>query len=225
MPYKIDEQRSRFHSYETLWKKKGLELLLKHCGAAEKTSILDYGCGRGEFISMAAEAGYQVRGCDIDPVCVELASHYGRAVLLEDGSLSQQFGIKSFDVVASFHVLEHMENPKKTLLEFAQISKKYILIAVPNLARFPRLRWGRVSYSNTGHLQGWDHSTLLNLAENHCGLRWVEWAFDTTVLGSISHYAGKIIGDKGLRKLEAGFFNRKWPHLSSSIIGLFEVAG
>ena len=51
-------------------RKEGLALLMKHCDPKEK-SLLDYGCGRGECLEFARDAGFNVKGADIDPKCVE----------------------------------------------------------------------------------------------------------------------------------------------------------
>src|SRR5690348_12966513 len=118
LPYQIDEKSDRFHYYETLWKRRGLEVLLKYCNPGGKT-LLDFGCGRGETLRFAREAGFDVSGADVDPVCVQLASQFGPARELNPADPVAQFGPKSFDAVACFHVLEHVENPKQVLCALA----------------------------------------------------------------------------------------------------------
>ncbi len=104
LPYHIDEAGNRHHFYENYWKQVGLELLIRHCPPQGQT-ILDYGCGRGEFLAMAAAAGYRPTGADVDPQCVQLAAQKGQAVPMQPGDPLPQFGAKSFDIVACFHVL------------------------------------------------------------------------------------------------------------------------
>src|SRR6266478_2672849 len=89
LPYQIDEKSDRFHYYETLWKRRGLELLLKHCNPRGKT-LLDYGCGRGEGLQFARDAGFEVLGADVDPECVKLASRFGPASQLTGADLLAQ---------------------------------------------------------------------------------------------------------------------------------------
>src|SRR5438552_4130941 len=125
LPYQIDEKSDRFHYYETLWKRRGVELLLKHCQPAGKT-LLDYGCGRGEGLQFAREAGFEVLGADVDPECVRLAERFASTKQLNTSDPVAQFGAKSFDVVACFHVLEHVENPKQVLSALAKIARAYI---------------------------------------------------------------------------------------------------
>ena len=50
LPKQIDESADKNHFYETLWKRVGLELLIKHAGTCAGMTRLDYGCGSGPFI-------------------------------------------------------------------------------------------------------------------------------------------------------------------------------
>lgn len=222
LPYQIDEQTSRSSYYETLWKKKGISLLLKHCNPQGK-SLLDYGCGRGETLGLAAQAGFKVQGADIDPECIKLSTKYGPACELNIVDPVSQFGPKSFNVVTCFHVLEHVENPKQTLTAIAKIARDYVVIAVPNLRNFERISHRRIDprIVNEGHLQSWDHWHFLNLAERHCGLQLVEWGTDTTILPLMNHLSERVLGIKGMIWLETGIFRKLFPFHGLSILGLF----
>lgn len=222
LPYEIDETKDRFLYYETLWKRRGLELLLKHCNPQGKT-LLDYGSGRGEMMGFSAQAGFKVKGADLDPKCVELSSRYGDACLLDIENPLRQFGSKSFDVVSCFHVLEHVDNPRAVLGTLAQIAREYVVIAVPNLRYLHRTfrRHMHRREINEGHLQSWDHWHLLNLAETHCGLEWVAWGTDATQLPLLSNLAQKILGTKATIWLETGPFRRAFPYHGISVLGLF----
>lgn len=223
LPYEINEQTNRFHYYETLWKKRGLDLLLKHCDPRGKT-LLDYGCGRGESLSLAREAGFTARGADVDPKCVELASRHGEACELNILDPLAQFGRKSVDVVTCFHVLEHVDNPKSVLGAIAKIAKSHVVIAVPNLRYLHRTFRRTIDLGgvNEGHLQSWDHWHFLNLAENHCGLKLVEWGTDATQLPLLSNVAQKVLGTKATIRLETGIFRKLFPFHGISILGLFK---
>jgi SAM-dependent methyltransferase len=222
LPYEIDEQADRFSFYETYWKRRGLELLLKHCSPAGKT-LLDYGCGRGECIGFAAQAGFQAKGTDVDPQCVALASRYGDCSVLNPADPVGQFGKKSFDVVTCFHVLEHVDNPKAALNALRQIARSYVVLAVPNLRYLHRTftREFKVGEVNEGHLQSWDHGHLLNLAERHCGLKLVAWGTDATLLPLLSNVSQRVLGMKATIRLETGIFRKLFPYHGISVLGLF----
>ena len=82
LPYQIDESASRFHYYENFWKRKSIELLLKH-STGEGMTLLDYGCGRGETLQLASAAGFKAVGADVDPECVRIASKFGETCVLD----------------------------------------------------------------------------------------------------------------------------------------------
>lgn len=224
LPYKIDPN-NRDHFYETFWKKQAFDLLVKHYPPAMGRSILDYGCGRGETLQIFGQAGFSVTGTDVDPQCVNLSSQFGKTTLLNPNDPLAQFGRKSFDVVASFHVLEHVDNPKKTLNDFAAMARKYVLLAVPNLRYLHRLfhRDIDLEFVNEGHLQAWDHWHLRNLAERHCGLKLVEWGFDATLLPLLSNASQRLLGPKATIALETGLFRKIFPYHGISVIGLFKT--
>jgi SAM-dependent methyltransferase len=223
LPYHIDEKASRFAYYETYWKRQGLDLLLKHCPPRDR-SLLDYGCGRGESMGMAAEAGFAVRGTDVDPECVALAAVYGPSCRLDVGDPLSQFGAKSFDVVTCFHVLEHVDNPKEVLTTLGKIARMHVVVAVPNLRYLHRLFARQIDLIgfNEGHLQSWDHWHFLNLAEKHCGLKLVAWGSDATILPLASNLSEKVLGQNATIRLETGIFRRLFPYHGISVLGLFQ---
>lgn len=226
LPYRIDPSKNRFHHYENLWKQVGLDLLKKHVSVSGKT-LLDYGCGRGEALRIYADAGLQVTGTDTDPECVRIATEHGKALLLNPEDPVAQFGAKSFDVITCFHVLEHVPSPIKTLKDLASIARSHVLVAVPNL-RFLYWMFNRqfsLSLINEGHLQGWDHWHLRNLAERHCSLELVEWGSDATILPVLSETVHRLFGLQMTIRLETGIFKKIFPYHCLSLIGLFRVKG
>jgi SAM-dependent methyltransferase len=227
LPKAIDEQADRHHYYETWWKRVGLELLASHAGRLDGLSLLDYGCGRGETLRLAAEHGMIPLGTDLDPDCVDLGSRQGRAVQLDDPhDPTTQFGEKSFDVVTCFHVLEHVDRPKDVLSALGRIARKQVVVAVPNLRALPKPRSLRSEPRavNEGHLQGWDHAHFRNLAERHCGLKVVAWGHDHVRIPVLSNLATKVGGDPLAIRLETGVFLKLLKFHSTSIIALLEPA-
>jgi SAM-dependent methyltransferase len=225
LPYKIDEEANRFEYYENFWKRQGMALLLNYCNPQGKT-LLDYGCGRGECLGLASEAGFAVQGTDVDPECVRLAARYGQTSQLNINDPLSQFGKKSFDVIVCLHVLEHVENPKQVLTTLGKIARSYVVIAVPNLRYLHSLSARKIDLDivNEGHLQSWDHWHLLNLAERHSGLKLVAWGFDATILSFVSNWSQKILGRKATIHLETGIFRRMFPFHCISVLGLFRPA-
>jgi cyclopropane fatty-acyl-phospholipid synthase-like methyltransferase len=222
IPYQVDESENRNHFYENHWKRVALDILSKHEPSLKELTLLDYGCGRGETLDYANQYGMIPTGMDVDPECVRIAAKRGAAEVLDLGNATRQVGEKSFDVVTCFHVLEHVDNPKEVLSMLARAARKYLVTAVPNLRllnnlRKPRTESGRV---NEGHLQSWDHAHFRNLAQNHCGLKIIEWGFDATILPVASELTKRIFGTKAAIKLETGLFKRCFPYNGISVIAL-----
>lgn len=224
LPYAVDPTTNRFHFHENHWKRVGLELLLRH-GQPQGMTVLDYGCGRGETLEIFAAAGFAVTGTDIDPECVRLASRFGPCQQLNAGEPLDQFGARSFDVVTCFHVLEHVPSPIKTLGQLAQMARRYVVVAVPNLRRLNGMfeRRFALEHINEGHLQSWDHWHLRNLAERHCGLHLVAWGSDATMLPMVSELCNRLLGPRLTVHLECGLFRRLFPYHCISVLGLFRV--
>jgi 2-polyprenyl-3-methyl-5-hydroxy-6-metoxy-1,4-benzoquinol methylase len=96
--------------------------------------ILDVGCGDGHTLAEAQRRGWECVGVDLVADAVENAvTRYGldvRNVLLEESGLPE----RSFDVVATTHVLEHQLDGAGFLTSIARWVKPggYLMVEVPN---------------------------------------------------------------------------------------------
>jgi 2-polyprenyl-3-methyl-5-hydroxy-6-metoxy-1,4-benzoquinol methylase len=71
--------------------------------------ILDLGCGRGEWLSLLARQGWQVRGVDSSELVVEVARENGLDVQLGDLlTLLEAQPANSLAAVTAFQVIEHL---------------------------------------------------------------------------------------------------------------------
>jgi SAM-dependent methyltransferase len=222
LPLTINPNQNRYHFYETLWKQVALNLLLSHETELKNYTLLDYGCGRGETLALAKQLGIKAIGTDVEEECVQASRQYGEAHLLNANDPVAQFGVKSFDIVTCFHVLEHVPSPVETLNHLRKIARKYILLAVPNLSAFHDIlrpyRW--LDSVNEGHLQSWDHATFLNLMERHSSLKLIAWGFDTVIIPPISNLLVRLLGNGITIFIETNIFKRMHPYASHSIIAL-----
>jgi len=109
--------------------------LLKNTSDKEKGFLLDVGCSFGHFLTVAKQHGWVVKGIEIDHNCVIYAQQkFGLDVFA--GTLEQaHFGDSTFDVITLFHVLEHITNPQRMLLDFFEILKPdgILLLLTPNI--------------------------------------------------------------------------------------------
>jgi len=115
--------------------------------------ILDLGCATGEYCVKLENLGFKCIGIDINPQYIEKARQNGvEAYVMEADNL--KFPDYFFDTVLLFEVLEHINNPLKVLKEAKRVSRKNILITVPNCTQFSDLRASGLTYE---HMLEKDH--------------------------------------------------------------------
>lgn len=80
-------------------------------------SVLDLGCGRGEFLDVLAERGIEGRGVDLDESMVRRAREKGRDVVLDDAlSHLRRLDDDSVPAIFAAQVVEHLDAPALTEL-------------------------------------------------------------------------------------------------------------
>ncbi len=105
-------------------------------------SLLDVGCGSGEFTARAAAAGWRVVG--VDPIADAAQVARDRGLDVRTGTLATTGVGGGWDVVCAFHVLEHMPDSPAFLAELASHARPGGLVAVecPNWDSAIRRRYG-----------------------------------------------------------------------------------
>lgn len=158
-----------------LWGKRCYEEPFRRRGA-----VLDVGCRDGLRFPSWLRQQHSVTGIELDPAAAERGRGRGfdiRCCALEDAG----FPDGSFDVVTLSHVLEHVSDPRRLLLEARRVLKDdgELLVWVPNRGSLFR-RWFRTAwypYGVPGHAWHFDPASLAGLLRA-CGWRPVELAFD-----------------------------------------------
>ena len=96
--------------------------------------ILDFGCGKGDFLLQAQSSAKTVCGVEIDKQCLSFLnsnkiSCFDNVEELENASLDTVFG---------FHSLEHLKNPIELLsvLRNKIVNKGYVIFEVPHANDF-----------------------------------------------------------------------------------------
>ena len=139
-----------------IWLPKEKMKYLKYIPKGVK-NILDVGCGRGEWIWILKNKGFYVEGCDIDPTHISKSKKIVKKVKYADvQELSKYYSNDIFDFISCLHVLEHTYCPIDALKEMAKVTKKYILVAVPNARHIAH-------NEHDTHLYSWNRKTLKNL--------------------------------------------------------------
>ena len=144
-----------------------LDNFYKHVFSLLKTvpsgSILDVGCGEGFTLHKLQEAGIgkKLEGIEYLKRAIALGKKQYPHLLIKQGSIYElPYKANSFDLVLCTEVLEHMDDPKKALSELVRVSKKYLLLSVPNepffmLAQLLRGKnWSRLG-NDIEHINHW----------------------------------------------------------------------
>ncbi|MGQ0445605.1 MAG: class I SAM-dependent methyltransferase, partial [Beijerinckiaceae bacterium] len=92
--------------------------------------LLELGCLTGHFLSLARDNGYDVMGIEPDPWAAAYARREFGLSVHETLIPELHFDDQSFDVIAMFHVMEHLTRPMETLLDLRRILKDTGLLAI-----------------------------------------------------------------------------------------------
>jgi 2-polyprenyl-3-methyl-5-hydroxy-6-metoxy-1,4-benzoquinol methylase len=109
--------------------------------AARGKRVLDVACGAGYGSAILAEAGAEVRGADVDPEAVRLASERsgGAAEFQEADIAALPYDDDSFDLVVCFETIEHVSDQAAALDELARVLAPggLLMISSPNREVYP----------------------------------------------------------------------------------------
>jgi len=138
--------------------------------APKNGRLLDLGCGTGNFLAAARDAGFDVTGIDPNRNAVRFAKeHYAlRNVFATSPSQFQQaHPLEKFGTVTFFEVLEHQEDPQAFLdaVKLFLTDDSFIAVSVPN-----RNRWQTDDDpldSPPNHLTRWSPVALRNFIESN----------------------------------------------------------
>lgn len=165
-------------------------------------SILDAGCGEGEVLARAL-SGYTgtITAFDLDIHRLTLA----RQRVADVGFLMSNihrlpFTDNSFDLIISLEVLEHISDPQKALRELWRVSRRYVLLSVPNepwwrIGNMMRLKYLRAWGNTPEHINHWTYPGFVRLIRQHFAVNRIA----TPVLWTF------VLGEKMLSKVNSRF--------------------
>ena len=105
-----------------------------------KGKILDVGAGTGDFLSVAKKDGWQITGIEPNDKAKATAISKGITFAHNLDSLEDN----SFDAITMWHVLEHVPDVEKQIIDLKRLLKPNgtIFIAVPNFNSFDANYYG-----------------------------------------------------------------------------------
>lgn len=131
-------------------------------------SVLDVGCGEGFTLKKLREkkTGKKFTGVDSSKEAIEIGKKENPDLNLQIGDIYDlKFKDKSFDLVISTEVLEHLEDPERAIKELKRVSKKYLLLSVPNepwFYFFNYTQWGK----DIGHINNWTSKKFVKFVKS-----------------------------------------------------------
>lgn len=145
---------------------------------ARPESIHEIGCGEGYWVLRWNEQGLRARGCDFSKDVIEIA----RENATNRGLVKSLFETRSIydldpskdtaDLLVCCEVLEHLESPEAGLKALQRVTKRSLIVSVPqeplwcalNLARGKYItRWG----NTPGHIQHWSKRDFVSLVSKY----------------------------------------------------------
>ncbi len=137
-------------------------------------ALFDAGCGTGLLLSHFPN--HARTGIDFSPVAVETAQRHGIDARVGNLNDPLPFKDRSFDLVFSVQVLQHVADPLFVLRELARVSRGHVILNVPNHAYWHfriDLLMGRlpaVLASHPAHARLFTRTKIMELIEQS-GLR------------------------------------------------------
>jgi SAM-dependent methyltransferase len=114
--------------------KRYVEFVLQSAPPRTHQQVLEFGCGSGWSSELLRQKGFDVVGMDLDGSAFEPDQQDG--LKFSVGSAIQlPFADASFDVVTSYQVVEHIEQPEKAFAEMYRVCRPggVLIVAGPNL--------------------------------------------------------------------------------------------
>jgi len=143
-----------------------IDLLKQH--VIGKT-VLDAGCGGGGFVDYLVGEGFHATGVDKHDVFLQVARERRFRGTFVQADLAHRlpFADASFDTTICLDVLEHVADDTQTIRELARVTRRRLLIAVPQEDQWMwRYRLVFYAYRDPTHLRYYTPESLRALAES-----------------------------------------------------------
>lgn len=141
--WRYTRRRPRFSDvradYETYWNRRASNqrpprFRVIASEIESETSVLDLGCGNGNFLAVLRDCGHRGPSCGVDgsATAVELARAQGFVADVHDLLDPEWKPAAEVDYIVASEVLEHLPEPEFLLTRIAASCRRGILISVPN---------------------------------------------------------------------------------------------
>jgi len=153
------EEEHRLAVLNARWR---LDLIRQHRPSG---SLLEIGCARGDFLSVAREY-FDVKGVEPNPELAECARRFAPV----HSDTIEKTPWSGFDVIASFHVIEHVDSPRSFVRAAAEKLNPggMLVLETPNIESLPfKILKGRWRQFIPEHYFFFDPATIRGLLRDH----------------------------------------------------------
>lgn len=138
-------------------------------GVSSQKSVLDYGCGTGDFLLQCKKKGWEIHGFEPDDAAREIAeTKTNTPVLFNDEQTNQ---LSNISLITLWHVLEHIPDLNETIQRIRKIMSREgkLIIAVPNHESYDALLYKEnwAAYDVPRHLYHFNQQTMKKLMQKH----------------------------------------------------------
>lgn len=133
-------------------------------------TILDVGCGTGDFLQTAKNNSWNVYGIEPNEKARAIANSKTKNQVFDTNTL-QEFESGTFDVITLWHVLEHLPNLEIEIQNLNRLLKPEgrLVIAVPNFKSYDAKHYNAfwAAYDVPRHLWHFSQTSISKLFSKH----------------------------------------------------------
>ena len=196
-------------------------------------NILDIGCGNGHFLEVAAKRGWNVYGTEFTDEAIDVCNK--KNIKMNQGILNpENYNKIEFDVITSFEVIEHINNPEIEIQNIKKLlrTKGLFYFTTPNFNSISRFilqeNWNVIEYPE--HLSYYTAKTI-NCFLNNKGFEKIELKTTGISIRRLQQGSGNMINlnnnpnrDEELReKTESQLLFKIIKNIVNFILNLFQI--
>lgn len=157
-----------YHYVKSIALRKKLNLINSFSKSGK--SLLDVGCGTGDFLQTAASSGWKIAGIEPNRQARDIANKKTNKAVTNTPQLFQ-WEANTFDVITLWHVLEHLPDLDTHFSLFKKLLKPggVLIIAVPNYKSYDAQVYKEfwAAYDAPRHLWHFSQTAMKQLASEH----------------------------------------------------------
>ena len=192
-------------------------------------SILDIGCGTGNFLKIMKQSGWKINGVEINDTARGIAKNNTGSVILNKIEFFESK--QKYDVITLWHSLEHLYDLKRYLnkISISLNATGIVMIAAPNYQSFDAdyFKQDWAAYDVPRHLYHFSFDAMVKLLQKFIFklLQSVQLPFDSSYISLLSEMSVRKkqkIAKAFLVGLKSYFVGRRDTKRGSSILYVFK---